>query len=314
VSRGDADIAGIPRVDSGAAPRAPAIVVLLDGRRCPPGEATISVFDRGFLYGDSVFETLRTYGGVPFELDEHLRRLESSAARVFIPLPLALGPLRAEVLQAIAAAGNPESYVRLMITRGEGPLGLDPALADRPRRVIIVQPLHAPPAEHYAAGIAVISYRTERIVDATSAQGAKIGNYLISVLAMREARLAGAQEALIQDGRGRILEGASSNVFVVKQGALVTPGEDTGILAGITRARLLTLARELGLVIELKALDREAVLAAEELFISSSIRELLAVVRLDGQTIGSGTPGPIYRRLLAAFRQSARGARPTSGA
>jgi branched-chain amino acid aminotransferase len=289
-------------------------VVVLDGRRCPPGEATVSVFDRGFLYGDSVFETLRTYGGAPFELDEHLRRLESSAARVYIPLPIAREQLRAEVLDAIAAAGNAESYVRLMITRGEGQLGLDPALAERPRRVIIVQPLQPPPPEQYDSGIAAISYRTERVVDATSAQGAKIGNYLISVLAMRQARLAGAHEALIQDGQGRILEGASSNVFVVQRGTLVTPGVEAGILAGITRAHLLELAAELGLPSELKTLELGAVLAADELFISSSIRELLAVVRLDGQTIGTGKPGPIYRRLLAAFRQRARGARPTSDA
>jgi branched-chain amino acid aminotransferase len=151
-------------------------------------------------------------------------------------------------------------------------------------------------------------------VDATSAQGAKVVNYLISVLAVREARLAQALEALIQDGQGRILEGASSNVFVVQRGTLVTPPEDAGILAGITRAHLLTLAAELGLPSELKTLELGAVLAADELFISSSIRELLAVVRLDGQTIGTGKPGPIYRRLLAAFRARARGARSMSGA
>lgn len=309
------DIAGTARADSAGAPGAPSsILVVLDGRCCPPGEATVSVFDRGFLYGDSVFETLRTYGGVPFELDEHLRRLESSAGRVYIRVPVAREQLRAEVLAAIAAAGHPESYVRLMITRGEGQLGLDPALADRPRRVIIVQPLHPPPADQYESGIAAISYRTERVVDATSAQGAKVGNYLISVLAMREARLAGAQEALIRDGQGRILEGASSNVFIVTQGVLITPGEDAGILAGITRAHLLALARELGLLVELRALERDAVLAAEELFISSSIRELLPVVRLDGRAIGAGTPGPIYRRLLSAFRARTRGARSISGA
>ncbi|HEU4579080.1 MAG TPA: aminotransferase class IV [Polyangiaceae bacterium] len=290
------------------------VLVVVDGRHCLPGEATVSVFDRGFLYGDSVFETLRTYGGVAFELDEHLRRLESSAARVYIPMPIARDQLRAEVLEAISAAGNAESHVRLMITRGEGQLGLDPALADRPRRVLIVQALHPPPAEQYETGIAAITYRTERVVDATSARGAKIGNYLISVLAMRQARLSGAHEALIQDGQGRILEGASSNVFVVQRGTLITPPEEAGILAGITRAHLLALATELALPSELDALELPAVLAAEEVFISSSIRELLAVVRLDGQTIGTGKPGPVYRRLLAAFRARARGARPASGA
>jgi branched-chain amino acid aminotransferase len=282
------------------------VLVVLDGQRCPPAEPTVSVFDRGFLYGDSVFETLRTYGGKPFELGEHLRRLERSAQRVFIPLPLSLEDLGAEVSLSIAAAGNRESYVRLMITRGQGPLGLDPALADRPRRVVIVQPLQPPPEEQYTRGIAAISYRTERVVDATSAQGAKIGNYLISVLAMREARLAGAAEALILDGKGRILEGASSNVFAVTRAQLVTPAEDQGILAGITRAHVLAAAAELGLPVELKALELDAAYAADELFISSSIRELLPVVALDGRAIGAGTPGPVFRRLLAAFRARAR--------
>lgn len=272
----------------------------------------MSVFDRGFLYGDSVFETLRTYGGSPFELEEHLLRLERSAQRVFIPLPLSLEDLGAEVSTAIEAAGNAESYVRLMITRGQGPLGLDPALADRPCRVIIVQPLQPPPADQYARGIAAISYRTERVVDATSARGAKIGNYLISVLAMREARLAGAAEALILDGRGHLLEGASSNVFAVVGGRLVTPAEDQGILAGITRAHVLAAAAELGVPTELRALELEVARDADELFISSSIRELLPVVTLDGQAIGTGTPGPLFRQLLQAFRLRARRREPNA--
>jgi len=282
------------------------ILVVLDGQRCPPAEPAVSVFDRGFLYGDSVFETLRTYSGHPFELDEHLRRLERSAERVFIPLPISRTELAAEVSSAIQEAGNPESYVRVMLTRGQGPLGLDPALAERPLRVIIVQPLQAPPAEQYVRGIAAISYRTERVVDATSARGAKIGNYLISVLAMRQARLSGALEALIVDGRGHIVEGASSNVFAVERGRLLTPGEDAGILAGITRAHVLALAAELNLPVELGALPIDAARAATELFISSSIRELLPIVQLDGQAIGTGTPGPVFRRLLAAFQARAR--------
>ncbi|MEY2935160.1 MAG: hypothetical protein RL033_5909 [Pseudomonadota bacterium] len=284
-----------------------AILVVLDGQSCPPAEPSVSVFDRGFLYGDSVFETLRTYDGKPFELEEHIRRLERSAGLVFIPLPISSAELAREVLAAIASTGNAESYVRVMVTRGQGPLGLDPGLADQPRRVIIVQPLVPPPAEQYVQGIGAISYRTERVVDATSAQGAKIGNYLISVLAMREARNAGAAEALIVDGHGRLLEGASSNVFLVERGRLLTPPVEAGILAGITRAHLLMLADELGIPVELSALRLEATATADELFISSSIRELLPIVRLDGKQIGPGSPGPIYQRLLAAFRLRTRG-------
>ena len=282
------------------------ILVMLDGRVCAPGDATVSVFDRGFLYGDSVFETLRTYGGVPFELDAHLQRLERSAGLVHIPLPLGRAALAAEISAAVATAANAESYMRVMITRGQGPMGLDPALAERALRVIIVQPLQPPPAEQYSQGIAAISYRTERVHDASGVQGAKIGNYLTSVLAMREARLHGALEALILDAGGRLLEGASSNLFVVQSERLVTPPVQAGILPGITRGCVLELARQLGLAVELRLIALEEAYAASELFITSSIRELLPVVRLDGRLLGTGEVGPVFQRLLAAFRAHVR--------
>jgi branched-chain amino acid aminotransferase len=278
------------------------IVVSVDGRLCPPGEQVVSVFDRGFLYGDSVFETLRTYNGVPFELDAHLARLERSAALVFIDVPVTREVLGGEIATALRTAANSESYVRVMLTRGEGALGLDPSLAERPRRVIIVQPLSAPGPEQYLHGIAAITYRTDRVLDATSARGAKVGNYLVSVLALRQAKQSGASEALIVDGQGTILEGGSSNVFVVNEEGLRTPPLEAGILAGITRARVLELAAELGLAVKLGAVPLDTARRAREIFISSSIRELLPVVRLDGAPVGSGTPGPVYRRLLAAFR------------
>lgn len=287
-----------------------AIVVMIDGRICPPGEQAISVFDRGFLYGDSVFETLRTYAGVPFELDEHLARLSRSAQLVFIPLPVPLSALKDEILESVGAAGNPESYVRLMVTRGQGALGLDPALAEHPRRVLIVQPLVTPPPHYYTEGVAAISYRTQRQVDATSAEGAKIGNYLVSVLAMREAGAVGAVEALIIDAQGRVLEGGSSNVFLVKDGALITPGTDAGILAGITRGHVLELARTLGIDVQLRPPLLDEAHAADEVFITSSIRELMPVVALDGRPIGLGKPGPVFRRLSRAFREHVQTPRP----
>lgn len=278
------------------------VVVMVDGELRPPEAQHISVFDRGFLYGDSVFETLRTYRGVPFELHEHLERLARSAALVFIDLPVSLAQLEAEVLAAIQAGANPESYVRLVVTRGRSALGLDPNLAERPSRVIIVQPL-TPPAPHlYTQGIAAVSYRTQRQVDATSAVGAKVGNYLVSVLAMREASRVGALEALIVDGRGCVLEGGSSNVFIVEQGKLVTPDVSAGILAGITRAQVLRVAGELGVAVELATPTLEQTYAADEVFITSSIREMMPVVRLDDRIIGNGKPGPVFERLLAAFR------------
>jgi branched-chain amino acid aminotransferase len=278
------------------------IVVMIDGELRPPGAQHISVFDRAFLYGDSVFETLRTYRGVPFELHEHLARLARSASLVFIDLPVPLAELELELRRAIDAADNPESYIRLMVTRGQGALGLDPGLAERPTRVIIVQPLSPPAAHFYEAGVGAISYRTQRQVDATSAVGAKVGNYLVSVLAMREASHAGAVEALIVDARGCVLEGGSSNVFLVERGKLVTPDLSAGILAGITRAKVLQVAQGLGIALELRTPSLDEAYRADEVFISSSIRELMPVVRLDERPIGTGKPGPVFARLLAAFR------------
>jgi branched-chain amino acid aminotransferase len=279
-------------------------VVVIDGKSFGPEQAFVSVFDRGFLYGDSVFETIRTYSGRPFALDEHLDRLRWSAGRVFIEFAVGADALKQEIARALAEAGNPESMVRVMITRGRGELGLDPALAESPTRVIIVAPLHTPTPEAYERGVGVVTFRTQRVADATDAAGAKIANYLIAVLATREARRADAVEALIIDNRGLVVEGTSSNVFAVVAGRLLTPPESLGILPGITRARVLEAAGALGIPVDFTALPVEALLGADELFISSSIREVLPVVRVDRELLGSGVPGPLTRQLLAKFREN----------
>jgi branched-chain amino acid aminotransferase len=279
-------------------------VVVIDGQTFDESRAFVSVFDRGFLYGDSVFETVRTYSGRPFALDEHLERLCWSAERVFIELPVGIDVLKEEVWRALKAAGNPESMIRIMVTRGRGEMGLDPALADRPTRVVIVAPLHTPPPEAYERGVGVVTFRTQRIADATDAAGAKIANYLIAVLATREARRAGAIEALIVDNHGRVVEGTSSNVFAVVGSRLLTPPEELGILPGITRARVLDAARSLGISVEFLALGVEQLVDSDEVFISSSLREILPVVRVDQATIGAGVPGPLTIRLLAKFREN----------
>lgn len=277
--------------------------VLIDGRLALPEQAQVSVFDRGFLYGDSVFESFRTYGGVPFALNEHLARLLRSAERVQIACALSLEELRREVLSAIALQGGPECYVRLMLTRGIGrSLGLDPELAEHPLRVVIVTPLSLPPAASYERGIAAIIYRAERASDACGAAAAKTGNYLLAVLAARAARERGASEALIEDAHGQILEGATSNLFAVIGGRLVTAPESCAILPGITRGEVLSLARAADLPLEFRALSRLELQAAEEVFVCSSLRELVPVVTLDGHPIGSGLPGPMTRELLARYR------------
>lgn len=281
--------------------------VLIDGIPKAAEDARVSVFDRGFLYGDSVFETLRTYGGKPFALREHLDRLAKSAQSVRIPLDLDRETLIEEVLGAVRSSGFPESFVRVILTRGRAAsLGLDPALADVPLRVLIVLPLDAPSPEKYEHGIRAVTYRAQRTVDGTAAAGAKVTNYLTAVLAMHEARQHGAEEALVVDGEGRVLEGATSNLFGVASRVLITPPEELGILPGITRARLLRVAELLGLEVSIRAIHLDELWTFDELFISSSIRELLALVEVDGQRIGLGQPGAVFQQLLEAFRQTAR--------
>jgi branched-chain amino acid aminotransferase len=281
-------------------------IAVVDGAVSPLSEAKVSVLDRGFLYGDSVFETLRTYAGVPFALDRHLARLEWSASLAHIRMPLSRPALSREIAEAIAAAGNPESYVRVMITRGTGELGLDPGLAGTPVRVVIVTPLAPPKAEVYERGISAVTFALRRSADGTEAAGAKIGNYLVSVLAMGKARERGGAEALIVDAAGRVVEGATSNVFFVAGGALITPAEDAGILPGITRAVVLDVAAALDVPVHFDCPALGELPIFDEVFISSSIRELVAVVRVDDVPVGDERPGPVYRRLLDAFRARVR--------
>lgn len=281
-------------------------VVSIDGAVLAPDDAKVSVYDRGFLYGDAVFEVLRTYGGRPFVLGEHLARLRRSAERVLIRLPVDEATLGAEVEAVIAAAradGAGEAYVRIVVTRGRGPLSLDPDTASHPLRVVLVEPVTPPPRDTYLRGVALALVATRRAVDDTAAAGAKVGNYLSNLLALHEAKARGAQEALIVDARGHVVEGASSNVFVVTAGRVATPPESAGILAGITRAHVLAAARDVGIPVDERALLPDDVFGADEVFITSSIRELVPVVRVDGRLIGTGAPGPVARALHRRFRE-----------
>lgn len=281
-------------------------IAMIDGVVRPLEEATVSVLDRGFLYGDSVFETLRTYGGIPYALERHLERLERSARLVHMDLPVSRASLGLEIAEAVRSAGYEECYVRVTITRGSGELGLDPSLAGKPLRVILVAALFSPPEIDYVNGISAITHVARRAGDGTALAGAKIGNYLVSVLAVREAKARGAAEALFVNEKGSVVEGATSNVFFVAQEGLMTPPEEAGILAGITRATVLEIAARLGIDVEYRAPSVQEIGSFDEVFITSSIRELLAVVRLDGVSVGRGTPGPMFKRLLAAFRDVVR--------
>ncbi len=279
--------------------------VSIDGRVVGPDAAVVSVYDRGFLFGDAVFEVLRTYGGKPFALEAHVARLRGSAARVAMVLPWDDATVRRDVEETVAAAGGGELYVRIVVTRGSGPMSLDPDTARSPLRVVLVQPVTVPPREAYARGIAAVTVRTKRTVDGTEAEGAKVTNYLPNLLAMRDAKARGGAEALVLDPAGNVLEGATSNVFAVARGGIVTPPESAGILAGITRRYVVEAARRSGIQVVEEPLPLATLCGADEAFITSSIREVLPVVRIDDHVIGSGAPGPTTRALHRALREAA---------
>lgn len=279
-------------------------LVQIDGKIVPPDRAVVSLFDRGFLYGDSVFEVVRTYGKKAFALDEHMQRLWRSAAAVFIEPPIAIDPFEREIAEAIAAsAGDGEFYVRTIFTRGSGALGLDPGLADgKPLRVVIVASLKPPAPTFYDQGITVRTVRMNRAVDGTDAGGAKVSNYLPNLLALREAKMRGDDEALIVDRDQRVTEGATSNLFIVRENAVITPGDDGSILPGITRRVAIEAAKAAGFSVTFGPLYLADVLKADEVFITSTLREVIGVVKVNGSAIGDAKVGPATRAIHASFR------------
>ncbi|HEY3353048.1 MAG TPA: aminotransferase class IV [Polyangia bacterium] len=275
-----------------------------DGRVVLPEEATVPVFDRGFLYGDSVYEVLRTFGGHPFALTEHLARLAASAAGLGLTLP-ARAAVAGAITETLAAAGNPESYVRIVVTRGSGPIGLDPALGDRPRLVVIVTELALPDDLLYRDGAEVAIVNVQRNHPRALDPAVKSGNYLNSVLALAEARRRGAYEAVLRDGEGRLTEGASSSIFVVTRGVVRTPPLRVGILDGITRRQTLALAQAAGIETREAMLEPADLRGAEEAFLTSTVRGILPVVRVDGAAIGDGRPGPVTLALRRGYLELA---------
>ncbi len=278
----------------------------IDGVLVSAADARVSVFDRGFLYGDSAFEVMRTYGGKSFCEREHLDRLVQSCERILIPLTISTAQLSRDVARTVKASGLAECYVRVMVTRGVGPLGLDLAQAQTPSVLVFALPLHLPPAHFYTDGIRVGLLQVGRSTDGTSAVGAKTSNYLGSVLALHAVKQRGCDEAIVVGPHGELVEGATSNVFMVKAGELITPPIEAGILAGITRKTVIELAAERGIRMREMQTHPADLYHADEAFITSTIRELVPVTRVDDLVIANGKPGPLSLMLLAAYRERAR--------
>ena len=282
------------------------IRVFMGGRVCLPEEAKISVFDRGFLYGDSVYETIGTAYGRLFALGDHLVRLERSAQRIGLRVPPRAEIVRA-VMETVAAGGNPESRVRIILTRGAGKLDLDPTSVDDTQLVVIVFPLGAPTPAMYAAGVSVAIVSVHRNSPRAIDPAVKSGNYLNNVLALGEARRrSGAYEALLCAADGTVAEGASSNIFIVKSGEIRTPGLEVGILDGITRSKVLEICQENAIPIREVSISPDEVRNADEAFITSATRGVLPVTRVDEKPVGSGAPGPVTGHLMALYDALAR--------
>ena len=274
----------------------------VNGIVVPAEEARVSVLDNGFAFGDSVYEVLRTYGGLAFEPGRHFRRLRASAARLGFPVPVSDDFLLAQVDALLTRAGSVESYIRIIVSRGLGDCSYSFEKVQGPTLVMIQKPLLPYPACHYEDGIAVAAVGVRRNHPRALDPAIKSSNLLNNILAMREAQARGAEEPVLLNHEGFVAEGASTNVFLARGGALFTPPLSAGILAGITREVVLELLPGLGIPCREEPLHLEDLLGADEAFMTSSTREVVPVKRVDETSIGSVRPGPLTRRVMEAFR------------
>lgn len=279
------------------------IRINVNGKLGNQDDLLLSPLDLGFVFGASVYETLRTYRGRPFLLKRHLARLRRSTASLDIPLDVGDEELIQRIEDTLGAASNPESYVRLIISAGVGELDYRRGAARQATIVILVKPLPEVPPRIYSEGIRVVIVGVVRNHPKSVSPRIKTSSLLNNMFAMREAHERGADEAVMLNYRGEVAEGAQTNIFLVREGTVKTPTIDAGILAGITRELVLNLAREEGLETEESVMLPEELFQADEVFMTSSTREVVPVVSIDEKPIGDGRPGPRTLALLEAYRK-----------
>jgi branched-chain amino acid aminotransferase len=277
--------------------------VYINGTIYDEQDARISVLDHGLLYGDGVFEGIRFYGNRVFKLVEHVDRLYESAHSIMLSMPMGKQELIDAVVETVATNGQPDGYIRLIVTRGIGTLGLNPLQCKEPQLIIIVDAIQLYPAELYENGMELITIPTRRNVPEAINPRLKSLNYLNNVLAQIEAVNCGFNEAIMLSGDGYVAEATGDNVFLVRRGALKTPSNDMGILQGVTRDTVIELARQRGIGVEETRLTRHELYTADECFLTGTAAEIVPVIKVDGRTIGSGKPGPITKDLIATFRK-----------
>jgi len=281
--------------------------VYVNGRITRAEDAVIPVYDHGFLYGEGIYETLRTYDAVPFLYDRHVRRLRASASHLALDVPFSDAALLAWINDTIAAAGEmDEAYIRVLLTRGIGELTYDVRATPSPSLVIIVKPLEDPPARILTDGITLSLVSILRNHPGSVNPIIKSNNLLNNALAMQEANRRGADEGLMCNYRGELSECSQANFFIVRQGAALTPASEAGLLEGVTRAFLFEVGEEVGVDVRTEILRPADLDTAKEAFITSTTRELSPVTRIDDRVIGDGRPGAITMKLLEGYRRRAR--------
>lgn len=282
------------------------LVTYVNGSFVPKDEAKISVYDHGYLYGDGVFEGIRVYGGRVFRLEQHLDRLFESARYLMLDIPLTRDELRAAILETVRRSALRDAYIRPVISRGVGDLGLDPRKCKAPTVVIIVDTIQLYPKDAYERGLRMITATTRKIrPDALSPQ-AKSLNYLSNIMARMEANQAGVDEAIMLNSEGYVCECSADNLFLVRENELWTPPAYLGILKGVTRGAVIELARELSIPLMEKVFTLHDIYTADECFLTGTGAEVGPVVEVDGRKIAEGRPGPISLRVMAAFRDLVR--------
>jgi len=279
------------------------MLIYVDGKLLPKDEAKVSVFDHGVLYGDGVFEGIRVYDGNIFKLKEHIERLYESAKTIWLNIPLTPEEMEQATIDTVAANGLRDAYIRLVVTRGVGDLGIDPDKCDIPTIFIIVGTITLYPPKFYEEGIPLVTASTRRIPLESLDPRIKSCNYLNNILAKIEAKRAGVPEAIMLNQHGRVAECTADNIFITKNGKLSTPRQTEGALPGVTRETVLELAHEAGLNAKETILGLHDLYNAHECFLTGTGAEIIPVTKIDGRQIGEGVPGPTTEMLIQLFQE-----------
>jgi branched-chain amino acid aminotransferase len=280
------------------------LLIYVDGEYFPKSKAKISVYDHGFLYGDGVFEGIRAYNGSVFKLAEHIDRLYSSARAIMLEVPLKKEELTKAIIHTLKKNGLKDAYIRLVVSRGAGDLGLDPRKCPKSTMIIITDRIRLHDSSAKDKGLtAIISWVKRDPVDATSHE-IKSLNYLNSILAKIEANSAGADEAICLNKEGFVCEGVAENIFTVAKGAIITPPTSTGALRGITRDVVIEIAHRLGYTVTKKEITPSDLFIADEVFLTGTAAEVVPVREINKRKIGDGTPGPVTRKLMEEYHKA----------